>query len=94
MTNLKPFDLVLASLISEIRKAFERRIWGMISLLAGGKGVAVNESAINFLPHLNSLYILYSHGISLDTGFRDILYNKEQLIALFEHIDRVRNDVY
>lgn len=92
--NLRPYDLVLASLITEIRKAFERRIYGMIALLSGGKGVAVNEAAIDFLPHLNSLYILYSHGIPMDTGFKDIAVNREKILILFKHIDQVRDDVY
>ena len=92
--NLRPYDLVLATFITEIRKAFERRIYGMISLLSGGKGVAVNESAIDFLPHLNSLYIMYSHGVSLDSGFTDIAVNKDQLLVLFQHIDQVRDAVY
>lgn len=92
--NLRPYDLVLASLITEIRRAFEKRIYGMIALLSGGKGVAVNETAIDFLPHLNSLYIMYSHGIPMDTGFKDIAVNKEQILLLFQHIDRVRDAVY
>lgn len=92
--NLKPYDLVLASFITEIRKAFERRIYGMIAILSGGKGIAVNEAAIDFLPYLNSLYTLYAHGIPMDTGFKDIAVNKEQILLLFQHIDRVRDAVY
>ncbi len=92
--KLKPYDLVLASFITEIRKAFERRIYGMIALLSGGKGVAVNETAIDFLPHLNSLYIMYAHGISMDTSFKDIAVNKEQILELFQHMDKVRDGIY
>lgn len=93
-SKLKPYDLVLASFITEIRKAFERRIYGMIAILSGGKGIAVNEAAIDFLPYLNSLYTLYAHGVSMDTGFTDIAVNKERLLVLFQHIDQVRDAVY
>lgn len=92
--NLRPYDLVLTTFITEIRKAFEKRIYGMIALLSGGKGIAVNESAIDFLPHLNSLYIMWSHGISIDTAFKDIAVNREKILILFKHIDQVRDDVY
>lgn len=94
MKGLKPYDLVVASLITEIRKAFEKRIYGMIALLSGGKGIAVNERAVDFLPHLNSLYLLYAHGIPMDSGFKDINLNKERILRLFQHIDEVRDAIY
>lgn len=92
--KLKPYDLVLASFITEIRKSFERRIYGMIAVLSGGKGMAVNEAAIDFLPYLNSLYIMWSHGVGIDTQLKDLAVNKERITELFQHIDQVRDAIY
>jgi len=92
---MKRFDNLLMTFLRNFQEIYMMRIHDMVIMYAQGKNRQVDKSAVEFLPLLNSLYLLHAHGDEIpdDTVFKDILLSKKDLIKLFKLIDKTREGV-
>lgn len=82
----KPYDMVLHHLMQIQGDAFIQKVYSPVLTLACGRGKPLNTKQMDFIPLLNSLWILRSVGMKIDTEFLNI---KENITEINEVLDQL-----
>jgi len=86
------YDLLLMTFVEEFKMMLgEGSVFTSMSVLAAAKGIQVNERAVEFLPYIFGLYVLWAHKVPFDSHFKDLSVNKKEIEQLMRAIDFVRD---